>query len=833
MAKNKKLKTIISTQAFSPIKDIQRGIIITKDGRYVKLMEFSPINFGLKSESDQETIISQFTAAVRAMPRRVHFKVLSTRADSTRFLRAIDQEMESERYVTCRNLQAGLKDYIYRMSSAQGVARRFFIDFEFEESEGFKLKHRPSFNDIYFELNRTSALIRTALERCGNRQVSIDDSDEYTYSALHAIMSRAESSVYPFAEHRQWDVMARYGMNQSIDFSQSVYIPPNDFFCPERIDNRSSPRYIEIDGLYYMFCYIPAGAYPSKALAGWPVIFINMGAGIDFDFWYSKENIQRVQLKLQQALRFKKLKVRESDDSDQGYDELLSSIQAAYYFKQGISGNEDFCYMASLITITADTVEELEFRWQQVKVHCVRNNMALRQCWLQQKEAFRSSLPICNPDPGIWAKSKRNVLTRDLGAAYPFVSYELCDDGGILLGQNHENGSLVFVNLFDQNKYINANGFVIGSSGAGKTYLLLLMALRMREKHIQTFQIASLKSKESERVCEAVGGSFVKLAAGSKQTINILEIRPKDAEEEKYLTSQDTELSMLLQKVQKLHVFFSLAIKELTYAEDQILDRALIETYAKFSITEDNDSIIDPKRPGVFRKMPILSDLYVTLEEMGDETKRLRESLRIFLEGSLKNFNAQTNVNLENEYIVMDISDIAKDYLPMAMFVALDYIWDKTKENRTRLKSIYIDEVWSLIGKGASPLAAQYVFEMVKTIRGCGGSVILSTQDISDFFGLEDGSYGAGILNSCKFKFIMKTEPVEADRIAEYIDLSRKEWADVKTFDRGTALLLADNNHVVLDVKSTPQEHQLITTKREDLLKIARQRELEESHKYS
>lgn len=824
----KKLKTIISTQAFSPIKDIKRGIIVTKDNRYVKLMEFSPVNFGLKSETDQDAIIRNFASVLRVMPRRVHFKVLSIRADTTRFTRAIDEEMAAEKYATCRNLQAGLRDYIKQMSASQGVARRFFLDFEFEEGDGFRLKHRPTFPEIYFELNRMAATIRTALERCGNHQVSIDDSDEYTYAALHTIMSRGEAARYPFSEHRQWDVMARYGLNQAIDFSQQVYIPPNDFFCPQKIDTRASPRYIEIDGVFYMFCYVPSSAYPNWALGGWPVIFINMGAGIDFDFWYTKENVEKIQSKLQRMLRFNKMKESESEDTDQGYERLLAAIQSGYYFKQGVAANEDLCYMGSLVTITANSVSELFFKWDQVKVHCLRNNMALKQCWFQHREAFLSALPICAPNQTIWAKSKRNILTRDLGAAYPFVSYELCDEGGIPLGINHENGSLVFVNIFDQNKYINANGFVIGSSGAGKTYLLLLMAVRMREKHIQTFQISSLKSKEAERVCEAVGGSFVKLAAGSRQNINIMEIRPKDADEEKYLTVEGGELSSLLQKIQKLHVFFSLAIKELTYAEDQLLDRALIETYARFGITEDNASLADHSRPGGYRKMPILNDLYETLETMGDETKRLRDCLQIFLNGSLKNFNAHTNVNLENEYVVMDISETAKDYLPMAMFVALDFIWDKTKENRTKLKTIFIDEVWSLIGKGASPLAAQYVFEMVKTIRGCGGAVILSTQDISDFFALDDGSYGAGILNSCKFKFIMKTEPIEADRIAQNIDLSKQEWSDVKSFDRGTALLLADNNHVVIDVKATPQEHQLITTKREDLLEIVRQRQMEE-----
>ena len=826
--KQKKLQEIVSTQMFSPIRDIQRGIIITKDGRYIKLMEFSPINFGLRTIDEQNTIIAQFTAALRIMPKKVHFKVLSTRADVTRFTNSIDREMETEKYLTCRELQTSLKQFILDMSSTQGVARRFFIDFEYEEAEGFKLKRRPTFQEIYAELNRMGNIIRISLERCGNRQVSIDDSNEYIYSALHAIMSRGESAMFPFEEKRHWDVLARYGLDERIDFSQPVHIPPNDFFCPGKIDSRASSRYIVVDGVYYMHCYVPSSSYPSWALGGWPVVFINLGVGIDFDFWFTKENIQKAQTKLQYALRWNKIKARESEDTSQDYEDILAAVYSGYYFKQGIASNEDFCYMGAMITITADSLDELNYKWDQVKTHCIRNNMKIKQCWMQQLDAFTSTLPICAPNPSIWAKSRRNILTRDLGSAYPLVSYEMCDDGGILLGVNHENRSLVFVNIFDQNKYTNANTIVIGSSGSGKSFLLLLEALRLREKHVQTFQITALKSKESERVCQAVGGTFVKIQPGSAQNINIMEIRPKDAEEEKYLSADIAEASILMQKIQQLHVFFSLALRDITFAEDQLLDKAILETYERYGINEDNSSLEDPMNPGKYKKMPIIGDLYEVLLDRGDPAKRLCESMEMYVSGSLRNFNSQTNVELENEYVVLDVSGMSKELLPMGMFLALDFIWDKAKENRTKLKTIFIDEAWGLIGKGASSHAAQYVLEMVKTIRGCGGAVVLATQDINDFFALDEGTYGAGILNNCKFKFILKTEASEAARVAEVVNLSKQEWDDVLAFERGTALLLADTNHIVIDIKATPEEHQLITTKREDLLRIAQQRMMEE-----
>lgn len=826
--RKKKLQEIISTQMFSPIRDVQRGIIITKDGRYIKLMEFTPINFALKTPAEQDTIIAQFVAALRVMPRRVHFKVLSTKADVTRFTKTIDQEMKLEKHQTCRELQRSLKQFISNMSSTQGVARRFFIDFAYEEDGGLKIKRRPTFGEICDELNQMGHTIRVALERCGNHQVSVDGSNEYIYSALHAMMSRGEAAKHPFEEKRHWDVLARYGLNQQIDFSQAVHIPPNDFFCPASIDSRASSRYVVIDGVFYMLCYIPSASYPSLALAGWPVVFINLGVGIDYDFWYNKEDVAKTQTKLQYMLRFNKIRVKESEDTAQDYENLLAAVHSGYYFKQGLASNDDFCYFGSMVTITADSLDELNYKWEQVRTHCVRNNMKIKQCWLQQAEAFRATLPICEPNPGIWAKSKRNILTRDLGSAYPFASYEICDKNGILLGINRENRSLVFVDIFDQNKYTNGNSIVVGSSGSGKSYLLLLEALRLREKHIQTYQITALKSKESERVCQAVGGTFIRIMPGSAQNINVMEIRPKDTELEKYLSADIEEASILLNKIQQLHVFFSLALRDLTHSEDLLLDKAILETYRNFGMTEDNASLWDPGRPGNYKKMPIMGDLYEVLLAKGEPAKRLCESMETYVTGSLKNFNAPTNVELDNEYVILDVSELTKELLPMGMFLALEYIWDKAKENRTELKTIFIDEAWGLIGKGASAHAAQYVLEMVKTIRGCGGAVVLATQDINDFFALDEGTYGAGILNNCKFKFILKTEASEAIRVAEVFNLSDRELDDVMAFERGTALLLADTNHVVIDVKGTPEEHQLITTKREDLLRIAEQRRREE-----
>lgn len=822
--KKRKLKKVKSTQSFIPIRDIRDGIIITSDGGYVKIMEFSPINFGLRSPAEQEAIISQFASALRSMPDTVQFKVVSRRTNTRKFLSKIDQEMAVETEPGCKKLQRELRDMIEYTSATQGVSRRFFVIFRYEEPLGFK--KRPTFREIASELDREAKSIQAALEQCGNEMVSIDHDDEYILSVLYNIICRSESEYNSF-DDRQTDVIARYASNPNIDFSNNIVIPVKDFIAPNAIDTSSSPNYMIVDDTYYMFCYLPANAYPLRAYGGWLVLLINMGEGVDVDFWFHKEDVANIQRKLQYKLRYNKVKMRDTEDTSQDYDDLLSAIESGYYLKQGMASNEDFCYFSTMVTITAKSLEELNYKYSEIKRHCLRQSMKIKQCTFQQADAFKATLPLCEYNKGIWTKSKRNILTSSLAAAYPFVSYEIADEDGILIGSNQDNGSLVFVDIFDTTKYNNANVAILGSTGMGKTYTLQCMALRLREKQTQVFIIAPRKGMEFERACRAIGGTFITIAPGSGNNINIMEIRKRDDAAEQTLNrGSEIQKSYLMQKVQQLHTFFSLLIPDITPEERQILDEALLETYGRFGITSRNKSLWDSQRPGKYKRMPILGDLHDTLRiqmEKNPTASRLYNTLTRYVTGSARSFNQQTNVDLENKYIVLDVSTLSDEMLPIGMFIALDYVWDKARENCIKKKCIFIDETWKLIGTNSSRLAANFVLDIFKTIRGYGGSAICATQDINDFFALDDGAYGIGITNNAKTKILMGTVAKEAETLAKVMDLTDSEKNDIKKLKRGTCLLAANSNHVFVKVKATEGEHRLITTDRTDLSKYAQE----------
>lgn len=379
--------------------------------------------------------------------------------------------------------------------------------------------------------------------------------------------------------------------------------------------------------------------------------------------------------------------------------------------------------------------------------------------------------------------------------------------------------SLVIVDIFNSRVYKNANLAIIGTSGAGKTFTMQLLALRMRRKGTQVFILAPLKGHEFLRACKNVGGEFISISPASKQCINIMEIRRVDQTANAIIDGVINENSILARKIQQLHIFFGLLIPDMTHEERQLLDETLIRTYALKGITHDNDSLIDPTDPEKYREMPILEDVYNLLIE-SQETRRMGNILNRLVHGSAKTFNQQTNVDLSNPYTVLDISELTGDLLTVGMFVALDFVWDKAKEDRTKEKAIFLDEVWQLIGSSSNSMAAEFVLEIFKIIRGYGGSAVCATQDLSDFFSLDGGKYGKGIINNAKTKIILNLEDDEAMRVQDALKLTDAEIANIIRFERGNGLISTNSNHITVEFKASDLEKQLITTDRYELSQI-------------
>ena len=558
---------------------------------------------------------------------------------------------------------------------------------------------------------------------------------------------------------------------------------------------------------------------------------INAGEGIDVDVFLRRENRSKTIDKVAQRIRLNRTKLKSMQDTSTDYEELAGSIQAGYFIKQGIANyNEDLFYMSVFVTVSARTYEELMWRKQQMTDMLKSMDMYVSDCSFQQEDALRTVMPFLQISPRLEKKSRRNVLTSGAASTYMFTSFEMSDDTGVLLGINRHNNSLCIVDLFDTKKNKNANLNLLGTSGAGKTFTMQLLALRMRMRGIQCYIIAPIKGHEFRRACNRIGGQFIKIAPGSPHCINIMEIRHTISPEMELIDELDySEMdSLLAQKIQQLMIFFSLLIPDMTNEEEQMLDEALIRTYGKFGITHDNDSVYEDRNavPPKMKTMPILGDLHEELQK-NEMTKRIAVIVSRFVTGSAQSFNQQTNVDLSNKYIVLDLSELKGKLLPVGMMIALDYVWDKIKSDRTKKKAIMIDEIWQLIGAGSNRMAAEFCLEIFKVIRGFGGAAISATQDLSDFFGLEDGRYGRAIINNSKNKIILNLEPDEAEFVRDTLKLTKTEIRSITRFERGEALICSNNSKVPVIIKASKEEQEMITTDRAELEAILKERQQE------
>lgn len=825
-SRKRRSKTSEFVQDFLPVREIRNGIIETTDDRYVKIIEILPINFLLRSSEEQYNIISSFASWLKISPMKLQFKSVSRKADSDKHVAMVREELSREENQQCRQLGEEYLRLIKDVGNKEALSRRFFLIFQYEPPAG-KRSSGESYADIYGMIQTAVQNAKTYFMQCGNAIVQPEDEDAFTAEVLYMFFNRSSCVNEPFqsrVERVVVDTMQAKG--KIIGLDAVPHIRPANFIAPRGIDF-SHYNFVVMDGMYYSVMHIRRNGFPHTVRGGWMSSLINAGEGVDIDVHLRRENRGKTLDKVAQRIRLNRTKLRGMQDTSTDYEELTGSIQSGYYIKSGIANNnEDLFYMSVFITISARTYEELLWRRGQMTDLLKSMDMYVGDCNFQQEAALRSVMPFLCIDPNIEKKAQRNILTSGAASTYMFTSFEMSDDSGVLLGINRHNNSLCVVDLFNTRVNKNANVTLLGTSGAGKTFTMQLLALRMRMRGIQCYILAPLKGHEFKRACAAVGGTYIKISPGSTNCINVMEIRRTLSPEMELIDEMDynSEDSLLSRKIQQLLIFFSLLIPDMSNEEEQMLDEALVRTYRQFGITHDNDSLYADKAHTRYKRMPILGDLHKLLEA-NPLTQRLAIIVSRFVTGSAQSFNQQTNVNLENKYVVIDISELKGKLLPVGMFIGLDYIWDQVKSDRTKRKAIYIDEIWQLIGASSNRQAGEFCQEIFKIARGYGAAAIAASQDLSDFFSLEDGKYGRAIINNSKTKIILNLEPDEAEYVRETLKLTRTEIRSITQFERGEALISSNNNKVPVLVRASKVEQQLITTDRAELAAILKERQ--------
>ncbi|MBR3251199.1 MAG: hypothetical protein IKF80_05785, partial [Erysipelotrichaceae bacterium] len=379
---------------------------------------------------------------------------------------------------------------------------------------------------------------------------------------------------------------------------------------------------------------------------------------------------------------------------------------------------------------------------------------------------------------------------------------------------------LALIDIYDTKRFKNANGFIAATTGGGKTFLLSLIALRLRIIRIPITIILPAKADEVMRLCKAMDGTYVDFGEGSPIVINIMEIHKRDekAKEMSYLIDGGMrDYSLLMKKIGTIKAFFEIYLGKLEMDERTALDTALLKTYASFGITADNDSLWTDETHTRYKEMPILDDLKKTLHET-KAPKTLIDAIRTFTEGSASFFNGQTNVDIDNDFLVYALDGCSKELLPLAIYTVMDFCWSKIMEDRTKKKMLMIDEWWIM---AHNHIAAAYSLEISKLIRAYSGAFWVATQQMMDIMAIEDGKYGKPVINNSAIKILKQMEDNDLDATQMLIKLSEREVQAISDFDVKDALFIAGNNRMSLTVTASKTEYELITNRRDDLQRIA------------
>lgn len=589
--------------------------------------------------------------------------------------------------------------------------------------------------------------------------------------------------------------------------AKSKDIKVNDIW-PTCVDTKN-PKYLIVDDILFSGIFI--NNYNREMDGGFLDRLIASDVDFEISIFYEKQNSNETVKDLTGYISAAGANIKTSTKNQIDIDIMSTSYENAKYIKKQLQvENDDLYYLNIYILTFASSEVELESNIQCIEGLATGCGLGTRRASFRQEALFKTCLPTMNNHKSLKSISKRNVLTSGIISTYPFLSNELCDSGGVLIGRNALNNSIVMVDRFDTTKYKNANMCVIGASGSGKSYFIKLMIARNRLLNIEQYIIDP--DREYTSICKELGGTLINF--GKENIINVMEIRE--------IRLEDDE-NFLQNKIQKLMTFFSIIFPDLTDVEKSILEDKIIECYEEKDITFDNNSLyvgeedfrlLKKKKFKSSTEMPILGDLYKVLGK-DISMKRIQKLLKPYVSGSLSFMNNYTNINLSNKLVVSDIYNIEEKYLPMVLFTITEFYWDKIKENRGRKKIIYLDEVWKLINKNSE--TANFVFKIFKTIRKYGGAATAITQDINDFFALDDGVYGKGILNNSNIKCVFQVEENDIRILKEVMNLSEVEIYKILNSERGTCLMYAGRNHLLVKVLASEYEHSFISTDRKDL----------------
>jgi len=548
--------------------------------------------------------------------------------------------------------------------------------------------------------------------------------------------------------------------------------------------------HIELGGKYARTLFVTT--YPRYISVGWFESIIDFAATIDVSMYFYpiKSKIILKQMRNKVGV----LQAQLSADAEKGAprdpmrEVALGDLEQ---LRDSITqGTEKFFQYGLYVTLYADNQEKLEDLTKKIEDLIGTKGVYTRRAVWQSEQGFNSTLPLANDELEVGF----NMQSSACAASFPFVSAELTSDHGILYGINRHNNSLI---LFDRFSLQNANSAVFATSGSGKSYAVKLEILRSMMLGVDVMVIDP--EREYQYLSDAVGGTYVNISLNSQSKINPFDLPISEDED------QDTG-DVIRSAIITLKGLLRIMIGDISHSEDSILDRALLETYAKKDITPD----VDLK---TIKEMPLITDLQEVLKGMtgGDDlAQRLDKYTHGTFSGLLDNY---TNVEVNNQLVVFSVRDLEDELRPIAIYTIVNYIWNKVR-SKLKKRILVIDEAWWLMQNEDS---AKFIFALVKRCRKYYLGVTTITQDVNDFL---TSPYGQAILNNTALYLLLKQSPSAIDLVTETFKLTQGEKFLLLESAVGEGIFFAGQKHAAIKVVASYTEDQIITSDPRQILEI-------------
>lgn len=550
-----------------------------------------------------------------------------------------------------------------------------------------------------------------------------------------------------------------------------------------------SSKWIDLGGKFASTVFVIT--YPRYIAVGWfaPMVTLNLSLDVAMYFYPVKPAVILKQLK-------KKVGALEAEivgDAEKGAprdpikETALKDIEG---LRDSLTqGTEKFFQYALYMTAYADSEKQLEDIMETLDEEFGSKLVVAKRVFYQAEQGFNSTLPLANDELQVYF----NMNSSPCASSFPFISAELSSDNGILYGINRHNNSLI---LFDRFALQNANSVVFATSGAGKSYAIKLEILRSLMMGTQVIVIDP--ENEYKYLSDAVGGTFIPISLNSEAKINPFDL-PKP------VGGADRPADILRSAVITIKGLLRIMLGNITPAEDSIIDRALIETYAKKDITPDADlSKIDT---------PVLRDFQDILTGFeGSQDLVLR--LKKYTEGTFAGlFSSATNIDVNNELVVFSVRDLEDELRPIGIYTIVSYIWNIVRSQLKR-RILVIDEAWWLMQNEDS---AKFIFALVKRCRKYYLGVTTITQDVNDFL---LSPYGRAIVTNSSLQILLKQSPAAIDNIQKTFLLTQGEKYLLLEGNVGEGIFFAGPKHAAIKIVASYSEDQVITSDPKQLLEI-------------